>query len=400
MASAGGNDGGGSTGTSVGRESGSDRERGSVSGSNIAASSSPVVTGSNASTSASGTLQEDSIEGLQKEIEQLKRRIIEERNKLCDRTVGQVAESIEPIQGLNIKVRRSLKGHNAKVLCLDWCLDKRHMVSSSQDGKLIVWDAFTTNKEHAVTMPTTWVMACAYGPSGNIVACGGLDNKIAVYPLSLDEDVATKKRTVGTHTSYMSCCLFPGSDNQVLTGSGDATCALWDVESGQVLQSFHGHNADVMSIDLAPGPNPNTFVSGACDKMAFVWDMRTGNYVQYFEGHDSDINAVKYHPSGDAIGTGSDDATCRLFDLRADREVAKYTKESILFGVNAVDFSTSGRILFAGYNDYAVNMWDTLKSHRIAMLYGHENRVSSLKISPDGTAIATGSWDYSLKIWA
>ena len=39
--------------------------------------------------------------------------------------------------------------------------------------------------------------------------------------------------------------------------------------------------------------------------MAFVWDMRTGNYVQYFEGHESDINSVKYHPSGDAIGTGS-----------------------------------------------------------------------------------------------
>jgi guanine nucleotide-binding protein subunit beta-5 len=49
---------------------------------------------------------------------------------------------------------------------------------------------------------------------------------------------------------------------QVLTGSGDATCALWDVESGQLLQSFHGHTADVMSIDLAPGPNPNAFVSG------------------------------------------------------------------------------------------------------------------------------------------
>ena len=54
----------------------------------------------------------------------------------------------------------------------------------------------------------------------------------------------------------------------------------------------------------------------------------------------------------------------------------------------------------AGYNDYAVNIWDTLKCHRIAMLYGHENRVSSLKVSPDGTSIATGSWDYSLKVWA
>lgn len=33
---------------------------------------------------------------------------------------------------------------------------------------------------------------------------------------------------------------------QILTGSGDTTCALWDVESGQLLQSFHGHASDVM----------------------------------------------------------------------------------------------------------------------------------------------------------
>lgn len=79
-----------------------------------------------------------------------------------------MTENIEPIQGLNIKVRRSLKGHSAKVLCIDWGSDKRHLVSSSQDGKLIVWDAFTTNKEHAVTMPTTWVMACAFGPSTQV----------------------------------------------------------------------------------------------------------------------------------------------------------------------------------------------------------------------------------------
>ena len=28
---------------------------------------------------------------------------------------------------------------------------------------------------------------------------------------------------------------------QVLAGSGDATTTLWDVESGTVLQTFHGH---------------------------------------------------------------------------------------------------------------------------------------------------------------
>jgi len=37
--------------------------------------------------------------------------------------------------------------------------------------------------------------------------------------------------------------------------------------------------------------------------------MRTGQKVQAFEGHDADINSVKFYPSGEAIATGSDDAT-------------------------------------------------------------------------------------------
>ncbi|XP_023336379.1 LOW QUALITY PROTEIN: guanine nucleotide-binding protein subunit beta-5-like [Eurytemora carolleeae] len=355
--------------------------------------------------------QQETVQGLQYEIEVLKSRISQEREKLRDKNLPQVADlaNVMSIEQLNIKIRRSLKGHNSKVLCLDWSGDKRHLVSSSQDGKIIIWDAFTTNKEHALSLPTTWVMACAYSPSGQAVACGGLDNKLTVFPLAIEEDATGRKKVVGTHTSYTSCCLFPGSDNQILTGSGDATVALWDVESGAVLQTFHGHTSDVMTIDLAPGPNLNLFASGACDNTAYLWDMRTGEYVQYFEGHTSDINSVKFHPGGDAIATGSDDASCRLFDLRADREVAMYSKDAILFGVNAVDFSMSGRLLFAGYNDYTVNLWDTLKCERIAVLYGHENRVTSLKVlllyyiiqvSPDGTAIGTASWDSTIRIWA
>lgn len=342
----------------------------------------------------------ESIEMLTKEVESLKVKLEEERQKLNDVVLATVAERLEPLTGLNIKPRRVLKGHQGKVLCSDWSLDKRHIVSSSQDGKMIIWDAFTTNKEHAVTMTTTWVMACAYAPSGQMVACGGLDNKVTVYPLVLDDDVSSRKKAVGTHTSYMSCCTFPNSDQQILTGSGDSTCALWDVESGQLLQSFYGHNGDVMAMDLAPSEIGNTFVSGGCDKVALIWDMRTGQCVQSFEGHESDINTVKFYPSGDAIATGSDDATCRLFDLRADREVAVYSKESIIFGVNSVDFSLSGRMLFAGYNDYTVNVWDTLKCVRVTIMYGHDNRISCLKVSPDGTALCTGSWDFTLRIWA
>lgn len=61
-------------------------------------------------------------------------------------------------------------------------------------------------------------------------------------------------------------------------------------------------------------------------------------------------------------------------------------------------FVISGRLLFAGYNDYTVNVWDTLKCVRVCLLYGHDNRVSCLQVSPDGTALSTGSWDCTLRV--
>jgi len=34
----------------------------------------------------------------------------------------------------------------------------------------------------------------------------------------------------------------------------------------------------------------------------------------------------------------------------------------------------------------------------VSLLYGHENRVTSIKLSPDGTALASASWDASLRV--
>jgi hypothetical protein len=46
--------------------------------------------------------------------------------------VKHVADRLQSLQGCHMKVRRILKGHQGKVLCMDWSADKRHLVSSSQ----------------------------------------------------------------------------------------------------------------------------------------------------------------------------------------------------------------------------------------------------------------------------
>jgi len=342
---------------------------------------------------------QDKIQQAKKEAEAMKEKIKSHKEQMNDTNLKQFTKDLPSLpRNEKLKVRRTLKGHLAKIYAMHWAEDKTHLVSASQDGKLLIWDGVTTNKVHAIPLRSSWVMTCAYSPSGSFVACGGLDNICSVYNLRAKEVPIRVNRELASHTGYLSCCRFL-DDRHIVTSSGDMTCILWDIENNLKMIEFADHNGDVMSLSINP-KDRNTFISGACDATAKLWDIRTGKCVQTFAGHESDINAVSFFPNGNAFGTGSDDASCRLFDLRADRELMRYTHESIVCGITSVAFSVSGRYFFAGYDDFNCNVWDTLKGERVFTLQGHDNRVSCLGVSSDGMALCTGSWDSLLRIWA
>jgi guanine nucleotide-binding protein G(I)/G(S)/G(T) subunit beta-1 len=135
--------------------------------------------------------------------------------------------------------------------------------------------------------------------------------------------------------------------------------------------------------------------------MAKVWDYRDKNKcVANFKGHTSDINSVQWFPDGDAFASGSDDATCRLFDMKAHRQLNKYHAQEIFSTITAIDFSKSGYFLIAGYdeNPFCV-VWNTCTGEQETTLE-HPTRASCLQSHPQGHAIATGCWDKILRIWA
>lgn len=47
---------------------------------------------------------------------------------------------------------------------------------------------------------SSWVMTCAYAPSGNYVACGGLDNICSIYNLKTREGNVRVSRELAGHT--------------------------------------------------------------------------------------------------------------------------------------------------------------------------------------------------------
>ena len=156
-----------------------------------------------------------------------------------------------------------------------------------------------------------------------------------------------------------------------------------------------------MFVSLSP-TDKNLFVSGSCDHTAKLWDIRNKQCVMTYHGHESDINSVAFFPDGMAFGTGSDDSSCRLFDLRAYQQLNEFTDDKIVCGITSVAFSSSGRLLIGGYDDYQAIVWDSITegAEPLVSLNKHENRVSCLGVQERGQALCTGSWDTLLKIWA
>ncbi|KAF4366066.1 hypothetical protein CsatB_023122 [Cannabis sativa] len=311
---------------------------------------------------------------------------------------------------------RTLQGHAGKVYSLDWTPEKNRIVSASQDGRLIVWNALTSQKTHAIKLPCAWVMTCAFSPTGQSVACGGLDSVCSIFNLSSQTDkdgnLPVAKMLSG-HKGYVSSCQYvPEEDAHLITSSGDQTCVLWDITTGLRTSVFggefqSGHTADVLSVSIN-GSNPRMFVSGSCDTTARLWDTRVASRaVRTFHGHEGDVNSVKFFPDGNRFGTGSDDGTCRLFDIRTGHQLQVYHQrhgDNDNPHVTSIAFSTSGRLLFVGYTNGDCYVWDTLLAEVVLNLgslqNSHEGRISCLGLSADGSALCTGSWDTNLKIWA
>jgi len=314
-----------------------------------------------------------------------------------------------------IKCRRKLQGHFGKITALDWSSDSTTIVSASQDGNLLLWDALSTSKKQDVRLKSSYVMSVCFEPTTNqFVASGGLDNICTVYKVG-GEGKAQLKTELVSHEGYLSSCKFWHSPSKMLTASADTTALLWDVEKGTILDTFSEHKANIIEVILA---GPNTWLSTSVDTTIKMWDVRTSaecGSVQTFTGHSGDVNGVTLLKSsgGNTFGTCSEDGTVRVWDVRSYGQVAQFGEimeqsDRDPFsdgdaGYTSITSSNSGRLLFCGHSEGSVECFDVLSNTidpAYTILNAHETHISCVGVSPNGEALCTGSWDTQLKIFA
>jgi len=70
-----------------------------------------------------------------------------------------------------------------------------------------------------------------------------------------------------------------------------------------------------------------------------------------------------------------------------------------LLTVHSTALSLSGRMLLCGSDDNNIHVWDTMTTQHNSQLGGHDNRVTSICMAPNGMALVSSSWDQAVRVW-
>ena len=130
-----------------------------------------------------------------------------------------------------------------------------------------------------------------------------------------------------------------------------------------------------------------------------VWEIQTGQIRNTFAGHEQDIYSLDFASNGRHIASGSGDHTVRVWDIEQSREILNLQIED---GVTTVAISPGGHYVAAGSLDKSVRVWDISSGNIIARLDGldgHKDSVYSVAFGPDGETLVSGSLDKTIKMW-
>jgi len=117
-----------------------------------------------------------------------------------------------------------------------------------------------------------------------------------------------------------------------------------------------------------------------------------------FKDHKDSVLALAFLPDGRRIVTCSYDKTLSLWDMRNGVVLKKM--EGHRGWVRSVAVSGDGRLIASGDTSGELIVWHGDSGNcLIQAVKVHSKQICSVAFSPDGTVLATGSWDKTTELW-
>lgn len=226
----------------------------------------------------------------------------------------------------------------------------------------------------------------AFAPGGRRVVTGGDDGSLRFWT------PGGEATAVPSEQQSVNAVEVSPDGRTVATAGADGTVRLWTAD-GAPLRVLRGHDGPVTS--LAYGRRGAPLVSGGEDGTVRVWT--TGGTMRVIRASGSAIQGVAVGPTG-LIAAGGDDQSVRVWT--ADGRLLE-TLTGPTSAVQDIAFSPDGTKLAAGAGDFTVRVWQVGRTEPLFVRRGTQvGAVQRVEFSRDGSNIVTAGDDATVRIWS
>ncbi len=251
-----------------------------------------------------------------------------------------------------------------------------------------LWNVSQSEAQRTTSAPrgSSFVLdRIALSPDGKLIAGGGRDNAIKLWDAGTGRELFT---LTGHRKSIRELAFSP--DNKLLaSASQDADIKLWSVATGQELKTLTAHSGGVIAIAFSF--DGRRLASGSQDRTIVLWDVESGELDAAYNGHQEWVDAVAFSPDGKKLASGSVDGEIRIWEVptRGPQREPQLIERPLKMlaghkgGINALTFNSDGKLLVSGSSDASMKLWDVAAGRELASLFSLDQQ-DWLVVTPDG----------------
>ncbi|NQT11427.1 MAG: hypothetical protein HQ582_01675 [Planctomycetes bacterium] len=264
---------------------------------------------------------------------------------------------------------------------------------SSRRGAIEPWDIETVQLLGVLKGHTNETYAVAFSPDGSALASGNRDETVKLWNIATGQCLQTFKADQHVYSVAFS----PNGSTLAWAGGTKltGTVKLWNVATGELRQTADAHTGHIRAVAFSP--DGAIIASGSDDKKISLWDVQTGELQRTLEGHANEVWSVAFVGDGATLVSGSRDKTIKLWDATGGQ--LRQTLTGSADAVFSVAVSPDGSMLASGGRDATVRLWRLATGEVLRTLEGHTGYVFSVAFTPDGSLVASGGVDGTVRLW-
>lgn len=267
-----------------------------------------------------------------------------------------------------------------------------HVLVGTRKGGLSVWDLERGEQLMALHGHRVAVASVAITADGRLGLSGGYDKTARLWDLATGEMLETL-HTANEGVVYSVAVAKNGE--VAITGAADGVVRVWDLPDGTLRSALRSHTHRIYSLALSS--DCRYVLSASHDRTVKLWDLTLGELRRTFLGHAGSVNSVAFARDESRIASGASDGTVRVWQLDAEDSPAPTLRHS--GWIHAVALAADGLLAVTAGQDRVVRAWDAASGRMIRELKGHQGPVTAVAFDARLGRVVSGSHDGSLRIW-